>query len=164
MICCNIKTDGTDSNFNLERLIMTDSVCVCVCVCVCGISDIQTVRMCLHVCERKRQMRGVKRDLIRTSKLPREPWEIFFTEVNSEADKPCRNVQIWMRGIDFFIECTSMGDARITHPSLRRDLFQIRASLDCSFHMGLALGGGELLDMPYLLACFTPNDLQQASV
>ncbi len=98
--------------------------------------------MCLHVCERKRQMRGVKRDLIRTSKLPREPWEIFFTEVNSEADKSCRNVQIWMRGIDFFIECTSMGDARITHPSPRRDLFQIRASLDCSFHMGLALGEG----------------------
>jgi len=60
---------------------------------------------------------------------------IFFTEVNFEADKPCRNVQIWMRGIDFFIEGTSAGDAQITHPTSRRDLFQIRASLDCSFHM-----------------------------
>lgn len=60
---------------------------------------------------------------------------IFSTEVNFEADKPCRNVQIWMRSIDFFIEGTSAGDVQITHPTSRRDLFQIRASLDCSFLM-----------------------------
>lgn len=40
---------------------------------------------------------------------------IFFTQVNFEADKPCRNVQIWMRSIDLFIEGPSSRDAQITH-------------------------------------------------
>lgn len=91
--------------------------------------------------KRERQMRGVKRDLIWTSKSPREPREISLIQVNPEADNPRRNVQIWMRVIDFFIEGIGAGDAGITHPAPRRDLFQIRASLDCSFHMG-GLDGG----------------------